>query len=184
MDIVIAVDELRLASMTTGEMDPETRERVARLYVEAHQEPDFENLFTYLPEDGLHVLASTGESLVGHAVVTTRWLQPGNMPLLRTAYIDAVATLPGSQGQGIGSAVMEHVASLISAWEIACLETERESFYARLGWEKWQGPLAGRTDDGLMPTPDQTGIMILRLPTTPPLDLEDLLTIEATERIW
>lgn len=178
------MNELTLASVITGQMDPATRERVVRLCVEAHQDPDFEKLFTYLPKDGLHVLAWTGETLVGHAVVTTRWLQPGTKPLLRTAYIDAVATVPEAQGQGIGSAVMKHVASLISAWEIACLETERESFYARLGWEEWQGPLAGRTDDGLIPTPDQTGIMILRLPNTPPLSLEDLLTIEVTQRIW
>jgi hypothetical protein len=79
---------------------------------------------------------------------------------------------------------MEHLASLVTSWDIACLETERESFYARLGWEVWQGPLAGRTDDGLVPTPDQTGIMILRLPNSPPLDLQELLTIEVSQRIW
>jgi aminoglycoside 2'-N-acetyltransferase I len=157
---------------------------VVRLCVEAHQEPDFENLFSYLPSDGLHVLAWSGETLVGHAVVTTRWLQAGVKPLLRTAYVDAVATSSAYQGQGVGTAVMEHLASLVTSWDIACLETERESFYARLGWEVWQGPLAGRTDDGLIPTPDQTGVMILRLPNSPPLDLEESLTIEVNQRIW
>jgi aminoglycoside 2'-N-acetyltransferase I len=152
--------------------------------MEAHQEPDFENLFSYLPEDGLHVLAWRGEALIGHAVVTTRWLQAGGGPRLRTAYVDAVATSPDSQGQGVGSGVMEHLASLVTEWDIACLETERESFYARLGWEVWRGPLAGRTDVGLIPTPDQTGIMILRLPNSPHLDLEAPLTIEVNQRIW
>jgi aminoglycoside 2'-N-acetyltransferase I len=178
------MSDLRLVSMVTSEMDPATRDRVIRLCIEAHQEPDFENLFLYLPDDGLHVLAWTGDSLVGHAVVTTRWLQFAAKPLLRTAYVDAVATSPDCQGQGIGSAVMEHLATLITTWDIGCLETERESFYARLGWEEWQGPLGGRNDSGLIPTPDQTGIMILRLPNTPSLDLRELLTIEINQRIW
>jgi aminoglycoside 2'-N-acetyltransferase I len=116
--------------------------------------------------------------------VTTRWLQPENLPLLRTAYVDAVATLPRYQGQGIGSAVMGHLASAISDYEIACLETERISFYTRLGWEAWRGPLAGRRGAELIPTPDQKGILILRLPRTPQLDLDSLLTIEYQGRIW
>jgi GNAT superfamily N-acetyltransferase len=176
--------QVRLTSAATKDLDLATRAQVVRLCVEAHQEPDFENLFSYLPHDGLHVMAWSGPTLVGHAVVTTRWLQAGAKPLLRTAYVDAVATSPDHQGQGVGSILMEHLASLVTAWDIACLETERESFYARLGWEVWQGPLAGRTDDGLIPTPDQTGIMILRLPNSPPLDPEGLLTIEVSQRIW
>jgi hypothetical protein len=43
---------------------------------------------------------------------------------------------------------------------IACLETERRTFYERLGREVWRGPRAGRSKDRLIPTPDQTGIMI------------------------
>jgi hypothetical protein len=39
---------------------------------------------------------------------------------------------------------MRHLATVISDFEIACLETEHASFYARLGWEVWRGPLAGR----------------------------------------
>ena len=170
--------------MPTSDMDDRMRAEVVRLCVEAHQEPDFENLFSYLPDDGLHVLASIGDLLVGHAVVTTRWLQAGSQPLLETAYVDAVATSPGHQGQGVGTAVMENLATLVSQWQIACLETERQSFYERLGWEEWKGPLAGRTDEGLIPTPDQEGIMILRLPSTPELDLRGLLTVEAGQRIW
>jgi len=72
----------------------------------------------------------------------------------------------------------------ISDFEIACLETERVSFYARVGWELWQGPLAGRRATELLPTPDQKGIMILRLARTPPLDVESFLVIEYDGRIW
>jgi hypothetical protein len=45
-----------------------------------------------------------------------------------------------------------------------------ERFYSRLGWETWRGSLAGRSDDGLVPAPDQRGVMGLRLSRTPGLD--------------
>ena len=124
------------------------------------------------------------QELVSHAVVTTRWLQPEGQPKLRTAYVDAVATLPAYQGHGIGSRVMRHLASVVTDFEIACLETDRVSFYARLGWEVWRGPLAGRRGTELVPTPDQTGVMILRLARTPLLDTDSLLVIEYNGRIW
>lgn len=169
----------------TSELDEATRSAIVRLCVEAHQEEDFQNLFSYLPPEAVHVLAFLDEQLVGHAVVTIRWLQPGDFPLLRTAYVDAVATLPEHQGRGIGTAVMRYLASVVSDCDIACLETERGAFYEHVGWEEWRGPLAVRSDEGLIPTPDQKGIMILRLSRTPALDLDALLTIEAHPmRIW
>ena len=119
-------------------------------------------------------------------MVTTRWLQPEGYPLLKTAYVDAVSTLSSYQGQGYGSAVMRQLAKDIdSDYVIACLETVRETFYERLGWQTWRGPLAGRGEQGLVPTPEQRGIMILRLSQTPNLDLDAMLTIECqTGRIW
>jgi aminoglycoside 2'-N-acetyltransferase I len=174
-----------LRTLRTRELDEATRAAVISLCINAHQEEDFRNLFSYLPPDGLHVLADLGEELVGHAVVTTRWLQPLEGPLLRTAYVDAVATSPAHQRQGIGSAVMTHLAAALGDYDVACLETERVSFYERLGWERWRGPLAGRSDDGLIPTPDQPGVMVLRLSRTPELDPDTLLTIEVhPARIW
>jgi hypothetical protein len=47
------------------------------------------------------------------------------------------------------------------------------------------GALGGRSPEGVIPTPDQSGVMILRLARTPSLDLRQLLTIEAhPARIW
>jgi aminoglycoside 2'-N-acetyltransferase I len=167
----------------TQDLSEAERVTIIDLCTEAHQ-VDFGPLFSFLPPDGLHVLAYVEERLVSHAVVTTRWLQPDNLPLLKTAYVDAVATHPLYQGQGIGSALMRHLASVISDYEIACLETERVSFYAQLGWQEWRGALAGRKETELIPTPDQKGIMILRLAQTPPLDLDSSLTVEYDGRIW
>jgi aminoglycoside 2'-N-acetyltransferase I len=80
---------------------------------------------------------------------------------------------------------MRCLALAVVEYDIACLSTERIAFYERLGWEKWRGSLAGRSDDGLIPTPEEQGVMILRLPRTPPLDLSALLSIEVhPARIW
>ena len=170
----------------TEDLNSAARESIIRVCVEAHQEEDFKNLFSYIPSGGLHFLAYHGDQLVSHAVVTTRWLQPEDRPLLKTAYVDAVATLPSYQGRGYGSDVMRQLEREIDGeYEIACLETERESFYQRLGWRVWRGPLAGRSENGLVPTPHQTGIMILRLSRTPALDLDKALSIECQpDRIW
>jgi aminoglycoside 2'-N-acetyltransferase I len=178
-------DSLELRTIRTSDMEEKTRDSVVRLCIDAHQDEDFQNLFSYLPPEGLHVLAHIDERLVGHAVVTIRWLQAGNGTLLRTAYVDGVATSPTDQGRGIGSAVMRYLASVVDDCDIACLETDRVAFYKRLGWEEWRGPLGGRAAEGFIPTPDQSGVMILRLARTPNLDLRQLLTIEAhPARIW
>jgi hypothetical protein len=109
-------DSLELRTLRTYDIDEQTREGVVRLCIDAHQEQDFLNLFSYLPPEGLHVLAYLDERLVGHAVVTIRWLQAGNGPLLRTPYADAVASSPTDQGRGIGSAVLRQFASVVVAW--------------------------------------------------------------------
>ncbi|MEI2610174.1 MAG: GNAT family N-acetyltransferase [Candidatus Promineifilaceae bacterium] len=170
--------------LRTEDLAAAARTAIIELCIAAHQEEDFRNLFSYIPSGGRHFLAYHETQLVSHAVITTRWLQSAGQPLLKTAYVDAVSTLPAYQGQGYGSAVMQHLAHNIADYDIACLETERVSFYERLRWELWRGPLAGRKGTELIPTPDQTGIMILRLAHTPTLDLDRLLTIEVEGRIW
>jgi GNAT superfamily N-acetyltransferase len=180
-------DALKIHTLRTAELDETQRNAIIRLCVEAHQEPDFENLFVYLPPDGLHIMAYLGERLVSHAVVTARWMQPEGHPILKSAYVDAVSTSPDVQGRGCGSAVMRRLANVISSdYEIAGLHTDDKlHFYAQVGWEEWRGALAGRGENGeLTFTPDQKGIMILRLPRTPSLNLDGLLTIEVSGRIW
>src|SRR5947209_10669378 len=177
-------ESIMVMSACTEALNADTRASIIHVCRTAHQKDEFTRLFSYIPSGGIHVLAYREHVVVGHAVATTRWLQPEGLPLLRTAYIDAVATLPADQGQGIGSTVMRHLATVIADFEIACLQTERVSYYARLGWEVWRGPLAGRRATEILPTPDQKGVMILRVPRTPPLDLDSLLVIEYDGRIW
>lgn len=113
-----------VTTQTTEDLDAATRRAIIDLCIAVHQEEDFQHLFTYIPDDGRHFLAYRAQELVGYAVVTTRWLQPQGLLLLRTAYVDAVATLPRYQGQGSGSAVMRQLALGIADYEIACLETD------------------------------------------------------------
>jgi aminoglycoside 2'-N-acetyltransferase I len=169
----------------TEDLNAATRAAITELCIAAHQEENFRHLFSYIPSGGRHFLAYREEELVSHAVVTTRWLQPQGQPILKTAYVDAVATLPAYQGQGYGSAVMQHLAKNITDYTIACLETDRPAFYERLGWEVWRGRLAGRSAQGVIPTPEQKGVMLLRLSQTPTLNLDGELTIECQRgRIW
>ena len=178
-------ESIHVTFVRTEDLHAADRASIVELCIAAHQEEDFRNLFSYIPSGGRHFLAYRGTELVSHAVTTTRWLQPEGQRMLKTAYVDAVATLPAYQGQGYGSAVMEHLARNIPEYEIACLETEKSAFYERLGWEVWRGALAGRSEQGLIPTPEQKGIMILRLAGTPELNLDGALTIECQAgRIW
>jgi aminoglycoside 2'-N-acetyltransferase I len=182
----VVIEPVTVRSARTEDMDVNARASVIVVCVAAHRNEEFHRLFSYIPSGGRHFLAYRYDELVSHAVVTTRWLQPAGQPRLKTAYVDAVATHPAHEGLGYGSAVMRRLASDIDDdYLIGCLETDRETFYERLGWEVWRGPLAGRKADGLVPTPDQTGVMVLRLSKTPPLDLDAALTIECQEtRIW
>jgi aminoglycoside 2'-N-acetyltransferase I len=176
-----------LRLVRTEDLDATTRAAVIDVCLEAHGVQDFVNLFTNIPDGGRHVLATDDGRLVGHAVATTRWVQPAGHPPLRTAYVDAVSVLPSQQGRGVGSAVMRHLVAdaIAEGFVIGCLETDRQHFYERLGWEVWRGPLAGRRGDELVPTPDQTGIMVLALAGAPPLDLDAALTVECQPyRIW
>jgi aminoglycoside 2'-N-acetyltransferase I len=138
-----------------------------------------EDLATFFESLGgsSHVLVWTERLLVAHACWMERWLQPAGLPLLHTAYVEAVAVVPGSQRQGWGTLAMQRIGEAIAGYDLGGLATGSPSFYVRLGWEQWRGPTAIRMADGLLPTPDEHP-MILRTARTPPLDLDALLTAE------
>jgi aminoglycoside 2'-N-acetyltransferase I len=170
----------------TEDLTAALRRSIIDLCVAAHDNTEFEKLFTaFIPSGGRHFLVWRDDVLVSHAVVTTRWAQPEGHSELKTAYVDAVSTHPSHQHMGFGTTVMRDLAAHIDDYEIACLQTDIPGFYEPLGWESWRGPLAGRGDDGLIPTPDQRGVMVLTLPRSPELDFDGALTIECQpERIW
>jgi GNAT superfamily N-acetyltransferase len=144
---------------------------------------DFDRLFELLP-GSCHVLVRDDGVLVSHACWVTRWLQPAGLPLLCTAYVEAVATHPQRQGEGLGSRAMARIAAEIRGYDLGALSPALQGFYERLGWEQWRGPTAIRRAEGLLPTADEE-IMILRTAQTPPLDLDALITAEWREGdVW
>jgi aminoglycoside 2'-N-acetyltransferase I len=126
---------------------------------------------------GDHLLGRSNETIVSHLMWITRWLQPEGGSPLRTAYIEMVATAPDAQRKGYASALLAHFPSLVEDFELAALCPATEDLYIRLGWRFWRGPLSARKADKIVETPGER-VMILRLPNTPPLDLNGRLSVE------
>ena len=120
---------------------------------------------------GTHVVLDVGGEILAHASVVERRLRIGDL-VLRTGYVEAVATSPGRHGEGFGTLVMQDVGEIIRAgFELGGLGTGAQHFYERLGWRVWPGPTFVRTPDGDRATPDDDGfVMVLRTPSTPALD--------------
>ncbi len=128
---------------------------------------------------GVHVLAEVDGRVVSHAAVVERELHVAGRPL-RAGYVEAVATEPGLQGRSHGSAVMRLVNDEVQRrYELGALGTGSHGFYERLGWVTWRGPSSVRSADGERRTPDEDGyIMVLRTPSSPPLDLDAPISCE------
>jgi aminoglycoside 2'-N-acetyltransferase I len=182
----VAMQTTTVEVCRTEDLSAADRRAVIDVCNAAHETDAFEGLFDrFIPAGGRHFLGRIEGRLVSHAVVTTRGAQSPPGPVLHTAFVDAVSTLPSFQRRGSSTAVMRRLGSEIDDYAIGCLQTDLIGFYERTGWERWRGPLAGRERDGLTFTPEQRGVMILRLPSTPDLDLDSLLTIERQpDRIW
>ncbi len=176
------VEKLKLEVVRADQLAADLRAAIHALCHRAYQE-DLEPLFQTFT-DPTHVLGFLGNSLVSHAMWVTRWLEPADGPRLRSAYVEMVATEPQFQRRGFATAVMQRLASAITAFDVGALCPADTDLYAKLGWVFWRGPLFIRTRGGLIPTLDER-IMILRLPKTPALDLDLPLWAEWREgELW
>ena len=128
--------------------------------------------------DPTHVLGYCDGVLVSHAMWVTRYLQPGNSPPLRTAYVELVATDPGYRQRGFAAAILKRLVAEIQDFELAALSPFSVEYYGRLGWEAWRGPLFIRADGKILATPADEQVMIYRLPKTATLDLNAPLTAD------
>jgi len=135
--------------------------------------------------DATHVLGYYNDLLVCHALWVTRYLQAGTNPMMRTAYVEAVATEATHRNRGFASSVMKHLVGEIQDYELAALSPFNVEYYERLGWKLWRGPLFIRTKNGRMPSLDGEEVMIFQLPKTPVLDLNAPLSAEWREgELW
>ena len=171
----------RIEVVTADALGAAARAEIIALCESAYGE-DFTRLFEDFP-GSTHVIARDERgAIVSHAEWVTRWLQPAGHPVLRTAYVEAVATAPDHQRRGFATAVLRHLGEALAAdpaWELAALSPSDSAFYACLGWELWRGPLGIRRGDIIEPTDADEEVMILRLPRTPAtLATTSLLTAE------
>jgi aminoglycoside 2'-N-acetyltransferase I len=113
---------------------------------------------------GLHAVAYEGARLVGHAALVTRRLLHGGR-VLRTGYVEAVAVAPDARRRGHGRAVVGALhRHLDAAYELGALATSDEGrpLYTGLGWRVWAGTTAVLTPEGVRPTPDEDGAVLVR----------------------
>ncbi|MFL5726214.1 MAG: GNAT family N-acetyltransferase [Chloroflexota bacterium] len=168
------MDRITVRRAPTSELEPAEVEAI-RAILWAAFEDDVDGAFTESDWEhalgGTHVVAQDGDRIVGHASVVERAIHIGGRPV-RAGYVEAVATLPGRQGEGIGTALMREIGAIVTGgYEIGVLGTGEHRFYERLGWRTWRGPSSVRTPDGDRRTPDEDGyIMVLPTAASPPLD--------------
>ena len=167
---------LHVDVVETAALESVDREAILAVCREAYQE----SLESYLADigPGVHILGRSEGRVVSHAMFVERWLQPQSGQLLRTAYVELVATYPDAQRRGHATELMRRVATEIQAFAIGGLSPTDAKFYARLGWESWRGELLVRTATGVIPAGDE-GLMVLRLRATPlSLTLDQPISIE------
>ena len=175
------MSEIRVRRIATPDLSADEIE-VIRAILWAAFEDDDEGGFT---EDdwqhalgGTHVVAEADGRIVAHGSVVAREIRVGGTPLT-TGYVEAVAVEPGRQGRGYGTAVMREVGTVVAGYELGALGTGEHGFYERLGWTTWRGRSFVRMPAGERTTPDDDGyILVLRTPTTPPLDLDAPISCE------
>jgi aminoglycoside 2'-N-acetyltransferase I len=64
-------------------------------------------------------------------------------------------------------------------FRLGALGTGRGAFYERLGWVAWKGPTSVHTDAGPVRTPEEDGLVFVRLTqTSPELDLSEPISCD------
>jgi aminoglycoside 2'-N-acetyltransferase I len=90
---------------------------------------------------GCHAVVTDGAdaTIVAHGSVVPRDLHVAGRAL-RAGYLEAVATAPNRQAEGVGSMVVAALGVVIrERYEFGALSTDAHRFYERLGWERWRG---------------------------------------------
>jgi aminoglycoside 2'-N-acetyltransferase I len=175
MATMTAADRLDVEVVASDALSASDLDEVRALCSDAYRE-DFTRTIDQIGP-GWHLLGRREGILVSHVMWVTRFLQPTSLEPLRTAYVEAVATEPACQRRGYATALLRRLADEVQDYDLAALAPSDETFYARLGWEVWRGPLLIRRGRVLEATPDET-VMVLRLPRTPGLDLDEPLSAE------
>ena len=168
-----------LDRFTTAEASQEYSTEIRRLldtaFDEDFSEDDWEHAL-----GGWHVVAFDDWGVMAHAAVVPRVIEVAGRAF-RTGYVEAVATDPVRQREGLGSSVMAEVAEVVRGqFEMGALSTSSDGFYDRLGWERWRGPTYVRRGSELVRTEDEDdGVLVLRFGPSKDIDLATAISCEA-----
>jgi aminoglycoside 2'-N-acetyltransferase I len=167
------VDRTRIRHLPVGTLTAGETAAVRRLLwaAFADSDPMEETDWARVVAGDYFAVDEEGE-IVAFASVAERRLYIDGEPI-RAGYVEGVAVVPGRQGSGLGSTLMQAVDGYIAeSFELGALGTGVNGFYERLGWKTWQGKSSVRTADGSKPTPEEDGfIMVLPTRSSPALDL-------------
>lgn len=168
----------------TEELDAATLAAIKNLLETSFAEPFVEDWDHAL--GGVHFFIEVGGKPVSHASVVPRRLETGGRTF-RTGYVEAAATRPDHQRQGLAAQIMTAVgAHIVATYHLGGLSSSQEGFYERFGWEVWNGPTFFRGASGLIRTPEEDGgVMILRTPHSSSIDLDAPISCEwRTGDVW
>jgi len=113
--------------------------------------------------DGVHVVLTDNDELVGFAAVVPRTLRHGDQ-LFDTGYVEAVAVDPTRQGAGLGRIVMDQAEAVIrERHHIGALNavSTAAEFYATRGWWRWTGHTQAMGPNGTVDTYDEADLIYL-----------------------
>ena len=110
---------LKLEVVHAFQHSPNLQTDIHTLCNRAYEE-DLTPLFSTF-KDATHVLGFLGTTLVSHALWVTRWLQVDTQTILRTAYIEAVATEKVYRTRCFAATIMKRVAEEIQDFELGAL---------------------------------------------------------------
>lgn len=103
-------------------------------------------------------MVTDGDTLIGHAAVVARSIAHDGRAY-RVGYVEAVATDPDRQRQGIGDRVMSAVEAVIDgAYDFGVLGASDAGLrlYRAHGWRPWTGDLSAMTPAGPIKTPENS----------------------------
>ena len=125
---------------------------------------------------GMHALVWEQGELIAHgSLIQRRLIHRGRA--LRTGYVEGVAVRTDRRRRGHGGAIMEALEDVARrAYDLAALAAtdDGRALYAARGWQRWNGPTAALTPEGVRRTPDADGAVFV-LPVAAEPDLSGSL---------
>lgn len=126
----------------------------------------------FAPEDwehalgGMHVLGFLDGALIAHGAVVPRRMD-FHTATIDVGYVEAMAVHPDHQRNGYGTELMRAITEFCEAtYAVSMLSTDEHDFYARLGWQRFNGESYVRTEHGIERTADEDEGLMLLLPDT------------------